>query len=425
MKMNRSLGGNNIPESTSAAEKSGVVFFLFCLWSVVGLCRPQDIIPALVPLRPAMVISVLTLIFFFLKYNRKNLIILKDKQVRYFFLLVLLMILGLPTSLHSGESFEFVFYKYMKIVIYFVMFALIVDSVEKISRVLFLACIGSAIYLGYTVMSDTSFSGRLRFSEAQMFDPNDLAFFALCFIPLNLIFISKDNKLLVRVLCLTGFLLSILSVFLTGSRGGMLGLGIAFSAILFRETVSVRKRFKIFAVITGVLVLSLWSIDTDRLMTIFTLEEDYNTTSETGRLALWGRGVTAMLENPLTGVGVGRFSQMSGKAMKSDGGKEVWKAAHNSVVEIGAETGVFGLTLFLMLSWNAVKIFARTSREATSTKLKKVGEMGLAGFLGMFTAAFFLSQAYSFYWAFYIVFSVVVFKLLSNELAFEGKKLKL
>ena len=143
--------------------------------------------------------------------------------------------------------------------------------------------------------------------------------------------------------------------------------------------------------------------------------------------AALGIGIQAILHNPLTGVGVGRFGELSGHAIRdnSDAGKEIWKAAHNSIIQIGAETGVFGLTLFLLLSWNTVKIFARTSREARSIKLKKIGEMGLAGFLGMFTAAFFISQAYSFYWAFYIVYSVVTFRLLSNELALEGKKAKL
>ena len=55
------------------------------------------------------------------------------------------------------------------------------------------------------------------------------------------------------------------------------------------------------------------------------------------------------------------------------------------------------------------------------SKLKKIGEMGLAGFIGMFTAAFFLSQAYSLYWAFYIMFSAVAFRLLTKELALQEK----
>lgn len=424
MNSNGHYGKKNALAPATAGEKSGIVFFLLCLWTVASLCRPQDIVPALAPLRPALTMGVLTILFYLLNFKSKDLIVLKEKQVRYYFLLFLTMILSIPTSLHSGFSFQMVFSEYTMVIAYFVLFVLIVDSVDKIYKILFLTCIGSGIYLFFTVMTG-SFESSRRSGLGSMFDPNDLAFFALCFIPLNLIFISKDNKLPVRALCLTSFFLGILLVILTGSRGGALGLGIASLAILFRETVSVRKRFKIFAVIAGVLFLSLASLDTDRLMTLFTLKQDYNTTSDTGRLAIWGRGIEALLDNPLTGVGVGRYPEMSGNALKNQGGKEVWKSAHNSIIQIGAETGVFGLLLFLLLNWNTVKIFARTSREATSIKLKKIGEMGLVGFLGMFAAAFFLSQAYSIYWAFYIMFSVVVFRLLSNELALEGKKAKL
>lgn len=422
MNLNGNFGKNNLLESASAGEKNGMVFFLFCLWTIVNLCRPQDIVPALAPLRPALTMGVITLLFYILNTKSKNLIVFKEKQVRYFFLLVLIMILSIPTSLYSRLSFEMVFLGYTMVVAYFVMFVLIVDSVDKIYRILFLACIGSGIYLAFSVVTGTFDSGRLEFGS--MFDPNDLSFFALCFIPLNLIFISKDNKLLARILCLTCFILGIVLIFLSGSRGGMIALGVASSAILFRQTISVNKRLKIFAVIAGVLILSQSSIDTDRLMTLFSIKQDYNVTSETGRLAIWGIGIKAMLDNPLTGVGVGGFGEAVGNDRDNNPNATMqkWQTAHNSAIQIGAETGVFGMMLFLMLSWNVVKIFARTSREATSLKLKKIGEMGLAGFLGMFTAAFFLSQAYSLYWAFYIMFSVVAFRLLSDELALEGKK---
>jgi len=421
MNLNGSIEKNNIIESTSVGKKNGMVFFFLCLWTIVNICRPQDIVLALVPLRPALMMGVLTLIFFFLNYNSKNLVALKEKQVRYFFLLVLVMIIGIPTSLYSRASFEFVFFKYLMIVTYFVMFVLVVDSVERIYRVLFLACIGSGIYMAFSILTWVPGSDRLT-SVGSMFDGNDLCFYALCFIPLNLIFVSKDNKLLVRVMCLTCFFLGIVVILLTSSRGGALALGIAALAIFFRTTISINKRFKVIAVIAVTLILGMSAIDIERLKTLFTLEQDYNITSDTGRLALWGRGINAMLDNPLTGVGVGRYGEMAGKALKNEGGKEKWKAAHNSILQIGAETGVFGLMLFLMLSWNVVKIFSRISREATSIKLKKIGEMGLVGFIGMFSAAFFLSQAYSFFWAFYIGFSAVAFRLLSNELTLEGKK---
>lgn len=400
------------------------VFFLFCLWTVANLCRPQDIFPSLALLRPALTTGALTLIFFFLSYDSKSLIVFKEKQVRYFFLLVFFMVLSIPFSLYKRLSFEMVFLEYTMIIAYFVIFVLIVDSVERIYRILFLACVGSGIYLAFSIMNGTFHSGRLEFGS--MFDANDLSFFALCFIPLNLIFISKDNKKIVRILCMTFFFCGIVLIFLSSSRGGLLGLGLGFSVIFFRKTLSISKRSKVFALISGVILLSVSSINTDRFLTLFTIEQDYNVTSETGRLALWGIGINAMLENPITGVGVGNFGNAVGNARENshNAGTRAWQAPHNSVVQIGTETGVFGMLLFLMLTWNGIKIFVRASRNAKSVKLKKIGETGLAGIVGMFTSAFFLSQAYSLYFAFYVMFSVVVSRLLAKEVALEDKVTK-
>ena len=420
MKSNRDFGTSKALRSSSAGEKSETVFFLFCVWTVVNLCRPQDIFPVLAPVRPALTMGVITIVFALLSLKRKNVDVLKEKQTRYFFLLVLVMILGIPFSLHRRESFELVFFGYMLIVAYFVVFVLIVDSVDRLSKVLFFACVGSGIYTAFSVLTGTLQSSRLYFGS--MFDPNDLSFFALCFIPLNLIFISRENTIIVRILCLISFSLGIALIFLSGSRGGALGLFICASAIFFRDTVSIGRRFKIFALTGCALMLSMASINTERLETLFNIKQDYNVTSETGRLTLWTVGVKSMLENPLTGVGVGRFPNAVGNYRQSLGlASQRWQSPHNSVVQIGAETGIFGLLLFLALSWNTVKIFARTSRAATSLRLKKIGEMGLAGFLGMFTAAFFLTQAYSIYWAFYIMLSAVVIRILSSELVLENK----
>jgi len=60
-------------------------------------------------------------------------------------------------------------------------------------------------------------------------------------------------------------------------------------------------------------------------------------------------------------------------------------------------------------------IFRKVQKFAVSDMLIKIGEMGLVGFAGLLISAMFLSQAYSFYWAFYVVFSAVTNQLLVRE----------
>ena len=51
-----------IEQALSVENKENKFMFLvFCIWTFVLLCRPQDLFPILMPLRPALVTGVLTL----------------------------------------------------------------------------------------------------------------------------------------------------------------------------------------------------------------------------------------------------------------------------------------------------------------------------------------------------------------------------
>src|SRR5678815_3555338 len=83
-------------------------------------------------------------------------------------------------------------------------------------------------------------------------------------------------------------------------------------------------------------------------------ESDYNRTDETGRVQIWKRGIGYMLSNPLLGVGAGNFPAAEGLlspfAQRQQFGVGVrWSAAHNTLVQVGAELGVVGLVLFVAL----------------------------------------------------------------------------
>lgn len=144
--------------------------------------------------------------------------------------------------------------------------------------------------------------------------------------------------------------------------------------------------------------------------------EDYNVQDEEGRLAIWSTGLKVMLTNPITGVGVGCFGEAIGREREARGAESrVWQTAHNSAVQIGTETGVIGFILFLLLSFNVLRIINRGTEIVVSKDLVRLCEMGFAGFLGLFISGMFLSQAYSIYWAFYVAFSAVVSQLLSRQ----------
>ena len=66
------------------------------------------------------------------------------------------------------------------------------------------------------------------------------------------------------------------------------------------------------------------------------------------RLVLWSESVEMLVDQPVTGVGPGGFAELSSTALRDPDAR--W--AHNTPLQVGAETGLPGLLLFLgLLGW--------------------------------------------------------------------------
>jgi len=211
--------------------------------------------------------------------------------------------------------------------------------------------------------------------------------------------------------------MGVLIILHSGSRAGFLALVAVAILLLLRKSMTVKFSLKAAFVVMLVIIASIVPIDTERYSTILAYEEDYNIQAEGGRKDLWKFGIRSMFENPLTGVGVGCYGRAIGLDRQSRGDAETraWQAPHNSVIQIGSETGVIGLTLFLLLSLNVIRVFNKAKKIADNERLTKIGEMGVIGFTGLFISGLFLSHGYSFYFAFYFAISAVVSQLLLNH----------
>ena len=63
-----------------------------------------------------------------------------------------------------------------------------------------------------------------------------------------------------------------------------------------------------------------------------------------GRTVIWSYGITAFYENPIKGVGAGGF----GRALEQTGYGRT-HAAHNAFLSVLVDTGLIGITLFLLI----------------------------------------------------------------------------
>lgn len=400
---------------TATLDETAFPFSVFGIWSFVLLCRPQDYIPFLGALRPTLTLGLITLFIYLLSTSDKEKLT-DSKQFRLYVYFILMLIVSVPFSYYRSASLNSVIVYGSTTAIFFLLFYNFAKTIEKIRKLLFAYCCGVAIYTLYILLYGHPSGDRLYFGT--MFDPNDIVYFVISFLSFNFLFIAKDNSGLQRLVAVANLILGLAVIWKTGSRGGMVACTALLGYLMFVKTNTINMSFFKKATLLFIAVIALFSttIHSERYKTIFDVQEDYNITEETGRIAIWKIGVRLMISHPITGVGMSCFNEGVGRDRERRGlASAKWQSPHNSLVQVGAEIGIFGLILFCLMSFNVFTITGRILAHSRSEKLIKIAEMTRAGFIGHFISAMFLSQAYSVYWAFFIVLSAILQKFYDKE----------
>ena len=278
---------------------------------------------------------------------------------------------------------------------------------QTFDRMTGLILVGAAICIGAIVAAGAVVEGS-RLSSAGSYDANDLAAFADVLFILALGRATRGN-LLHRLLFVGLAVLFVAVTLKTASRGGAIAL--AVGTVVFLLGLGGR-RFFIALLVASLAVPVAWQAAPatfrERISTIGALNEDYNTTSTSGRSYIWRRGLVFFAQRPLIGVGPGNFETRLGQDFGSQGVTGAWHTAHNTVIQVFVELGVFGGVLLLTMIGSVLREtgrFWRPTWDGRRTALAKVGMHRPELFAAMAayaTAALFLSHAYS-----YLTFGII------------------
>jgi putative inorganic carbon (hco3(-)) transporter len=202
------------------------------------------------------------------------------------------------------------------------------------------------------------------------------------------------------------------ALFLTGSRGGLLGMAAVLGLIVLR---SGQRRYGVLliAAFIGAFVWQAGDTMKERTATIDDYRED---DSASDRIVAWSAATRMMLANPLTGVGPGAFV----KAFPSYSDGTVIQA-HNTYFQIGAEYGP--IAAIALLGAIASCLFALYRRGQTwhrlhaspdVTVLRAVNDATLTGLFGLLVCSMFLTlQLFEF--LFFLIF-------LANAVEFASRR---
>lgn len=151
---------------------------------------------------------------------------------------------------------------------------------------------------------------------------------------------SKKNGMIIRLFLVSVIILLLIAIFFNGSRGGLLTVLVIIGIIYgFDKTkkISLFKKLIIGAFVFIVLVM---------LPSHMTQVSDGHDSSSK-RVDMWAEGVEMVQQNPLFGIGKGRFLSYTGELI-----------AHNSAIEIMGETGVVGLYLWIgLIYFSLIKLY--------------------------------------------------------------------
>jgi hypothetical protein len=389
-------------------------FYLFILLTFFLLGRPQVFLSFLAPVRPALVLSIATLTMTILD-NKKIAPggILKFPESKKYALFYLMMILGIPFAVHRHVAFDFVILVYSSSILFFYLCLIHIDSIKKL-KVFILAICLSVLFFGIASLIKGDFALGDRFLIKSILDPNELSFFLVSLFPLSIYFMAHNEGFLKKLLALTTIGISVITILLTGSRGSFLGLVAVFSLLFFKNSGHIRLPTKILMLVIILTVVTAYGyrINAERYTSLTNISSDYNVTADTGRLAIWKKGVRLILANPITGVGVNCFPNAIGELRGEEGEPPKWQAAHNSYLQVAAEVGLIGFFFFgsmITASLKNLSFCIRTKSEyPAAQEVKLIAEMVRLGFIGSLIVAFFLSQAYAFVFTLFFALSAVI-----------------
>jgi putative inorganic carbon (hco3(-)) transporter len=339
------------------------------------------------------------------------------------------ILLTAPFSIWPGGAFDVFFDSYLKIVMVFILMMNTLTTPKRVEQLtwLIVMCCGFIAFravLDYARGVNLVEGGRVGGAVGGIFgNPNDLALNMVAFMPAAIMIAITRRHSGFRRLAAAGIAaLMLATIVFTKSRGGALGLGAMLIALLFLGR-RIRPGFVVLAFVSILIAVpfapsSFWA----RMATITDEQQDKTafTGSAEARRVVMEEGVETFFALPMTGVGAGQFKNYNPPQRK-----ERWRETHNAVIQVAAETGIFGLIAFLFLMVRAAMVTIRTRRLLTRrTKRGHDDPLKLtmsaadrrsvyadvtalsAGFVGWFVCSLFASVAYS--WTFYYLLALIV-----------------
>jgi putative inorganic carbon (HCO3(-)) transporter len=320
-------------------NNSAAAFFFLFLYTASTLIRPHEMWQTSVEWITIKTFAIITLLIVLIAQRPLKL------YPQHWMLLALIPLIVMSGFLNGSGMFGIEEAKmlFISAIIPLFLFSSCITTIKR-QHVLMIVCLIAALFMvhnghvqqtafeGYGWALGSHSVGQINIGERRITylgffnDPNDLGMFLVMNIPFAIYFYSKGNFLL-KLAMLT--ILSALGygIYLTGSRGSMLGAG-GLLGVYFLVVNAGPKLFITSVVLSPIAATVVASLQSN-------IDASAN-----GRLEAWYAGIQMLMSNPIFGIGKGQFYDYHGLV------------AHNSYIHVAGELGVPGYSL-----WGGALIF--------------------------------------------------------------------
>jgi len=378
------------PQKSIHVERLGPSFICFLIWTFVVIARPQDHLTFLMPLRPVLLICIVTVAVTFLEKVELPRRMFRLPEVRLVLLFYIIMLVGMPFAVHRGVAFRYL-YTLVPAVLHFLVAVVQLRSVRRLNMTAAVVAL-SVLFAASTYIVEVATYRGFRAAAGQVYDPNDIAMVLTTFIPICVYVLFAGSGWKARLMSVVTACLAVAGVMMSRSRGGVLALAVIIVLLLLRSVPRIKGIAKVAMVIVLVVVfLSYFSAVEGRFQN---MEQDYNFNDDNGRINIWKQNLAIIGENPVLGAGVGCSAVALGLYRAREGGVRAWLTSHSSLVQVAVETGIPGLVVFGILNILAI-VHLRRIRRDRDHPLARFAFFVELSFYGFWVAGLLLSHGYS------------------------------
>jgi hypothetical protein len=397
-----------------AAVDTTMWFRCTLLYLLVDYGRPQDLIPGLGVIRPAL-LMMLVLTVFLIKH--RALIVRRSKQIRMIWYFIALLSVYIPFARNNYYAYA-TFSEMLKFMPFILSVLVCVDSVERLKSFMKFY-VGLMVYVSLYAMTHGGMGSGNYFA-----DENDVSLYINMIIPFCYFLFLIEEQKGTKLFYAAALMIGLLTVVISFSRGGFVGLVIMFLIVWL---VSPRKMLTVFAILFLGTIVYFYAGDRYR-QEMGTVTDTKESTAK-ARLNSWASAWDMFLDNPL-GVGGNNFQVRFPEYQGDRFSRGMWgRVAHSLWFTLIPELGVIGIVIYFRLLFYNLKdiISLKTRKQELNGSERYLNSMSiafLASLAGFFASASFISVLYyPHYW--YLTAVIVAsarIRTMMNE-APEGKAL--